>query len=377
MCCGRIAMSQLPTATMRGKLTIPVVVHIVWKEPLENISDEQVLSQIEALNRDFQQKNDQSNIPSEFKPLAANVDIEFCLAKTDPKGKATSGITRTQTSYGDVWAKMATTLSNPTPRRRIYHTILEGHDAWDTQKYLNIWVGKLGNGKAGYSTFPDAIKPEDTDGIVIDPTFFGTVGTAANNAGFNLGRTAVHEIGHYLNLYHPWGSGSTNFDCKGDDFVTDTPVPVEAISGYPTGLVFGCDNKRVITMNFMNFVQDNWMSMFTEGQKQRMLNAIQQYRSSLVNSTACNSVLSADNILIDNVLVYPNPAKNVLNIEFNRENTNETIFQIYDISGRVVQQGVCNNSKNIINIDNLEVGFYQIGINIENHNIIKRFLVIN
>lgn len=372
-----IAIAQLPSAMVRGKVTIPVVVHIVWKEPLENISDAQILSQIEALNRDFQQKNDQSNIPAEFKPLAANIDIEFCLAKTDPKGKATTGITRTQTSYSDVWSRMGTTQSNPTPRRRIYHSILEGHDAWDTKKYLNIWVGKLGNGKAGYGTFPNNIKPEDTDGIVIDPTFFGTVGTAGNNAGFNLGRTAVHEVGHYLNLYHPWGSGSTNFDCKGDDFVEDTPIPVEAISGYPTGNVFGCENKRVITMNFMNFVQDNWMTMFTNGQKERMLNALEEYRKDLINSAACNSVSNKDNQLVNSILLYPSPAKDILNIDFNEQELIGASFQIFDVSGRVVEIGVLSESKNIINISNFTPGFYQIGINIENYNIIKRFLVIN
>lgn len=372
-----IAIAQLPSAMVRGKVTIPVVVHIVWKEPLENISDAQILSQIEALNRDFQQKNDQSNIPAEFKPLAANIDIEFCLAKTDPKGKATTGITRTQTSYSDVWSRMGTTQSNPTPRRRIYHSILEGHDAWDTKKYLNIWVGKLGNGKAGYGTFPNNIKPEDTDGIVIDPTFFGTVGTAGNNAGFNLGRTAVHEVGHYLNLYHPWGSGSTNFDCNGDDFVEDTPIPVEAISGYPTGNVFGCENKRVITMNFMNFVQDNWMTMFTNGQKERMLNALEEYRKDLINSAACNSVSNKDNQLVNSILLYPSPAKDILNIDFNEQELIGASFQIFDVSGRVVEIGVLSESKNIINISNFTPSFYQIGINIENHNIIKRFLVIN
>jgi hypothetical protein len=362
------AFQKMPS----GILTIPVVVHVVWKDDEDNISNEQIQSQIDALNRDFQQKNDQSKITSDFLPLAANVGIEFCLAKTDPKGKATTGITRTKTSYDNVWQTMGTTLNNPTPRRRIYYTILEGRDAWDTKKYLNIWVGKLGGGKAGYGTFPNAIKSEDVDGIVVDPNFFGTIGTAANNAGFNLGRTAVHEVGHYLNLLHPWGNGISNFNCSSDDMVDDTPKQEEAISNCPNTFVFHC-GKKVMTMNFMNFVYDDCMSMFTNGQKTRMLDALMAFRGELLTSSACQSVTSNDNILNRQIEIYPNPANDELKIVL--RDIESANFTIFDIAGKPIEQGKLTNYNNFINVSNFAAGFYQVGINIENNYMLKPLVI--
>jgi hypothetical protein len=350
------------------------VVHVVWKEDDENISAEQIQSQIDALNRDFQQKNDQSKIPSYFSPLAANVGLEFCLAKTDPKGKATTGITRTRTSYTNVWQQQGMSQSNPVTRRRIYYTILEGHDAWDTKKYLNIWVGKLGGGKAGYGTFPNATRPEDVDGIVVDPLFFGTVGTAANNVKFNQGRTAVHEVGHYLNLSHPWGSSTTNFDCKDDDMVEDTPTQEEAVAGCPSALIFHC-GKKVMTMNFMNFVHDDCMSMFSEGQKKRMLDALLTHRSGLLNTAACNSVASNDNTLNQNISIFPNPVNETLTIELRNHAT--APYAIYDLAGRRLVEGILTNDKNFINVSTFAAGFYQVGINIENRYVYKSIIKTN
>jgi Pregnancy-associated plasma protein-A/Secretion system C-terminal sorting domain len=300
------------------------------------------------------------------------VGIEFCLAKTDPKGKATTGITRTQTSYATVWGTMGTSQSNPTPRRRIYYSILEGRDAWDTKKYLNIWVGRLGNGKAGYGSFPNATKPEDVDGIVVDPQFFGTVGTAANNAGYNQGRTAVHEVGHYLNLFHPWGTSVSNFDCNGDDFVADTPKQEEAVTNCPSTFVFHC-GKKVMTMNFMNFVYDDCMSMFTLGQKTRMLDALMNYRADLLNSTACQSITALYNALNNNVLVYPNPARENVTIEL--KDIEKANYTLYDLAGRVVAQGDLQQHKNSINVADLAAGFYQLGLS-NGHQITFKSLVI-
>lgn len=349
------AMERTPPV---GKITIPVVVHIVWKQDAENISDAQVESQIAALNRDFQQLNDQSNVTPDFRPLIANVGLEFCLAKIDPKGRATSGITRTQTSYDNVWSQKGTTQSNLTPRRRIYHGILEGHDAWDTTRYLNIWVGKLGNGKLGYSTFPTGRKSDEIDGIVIDPFYFGTIGTATQNTNFSLGRTATHEVGHYLNLMHPWGNLVSNFDCSGDDGVGDTPQQEEAVTGCPSSFVFHC-GKKVMTMNFMNFAHDQCMTMFTLGQKERMLNALMTYRVGLINSAACNPINSNDNILINNILAYPNPMKNELNIDLKQySNIN---YIITDLAGKVMLAGILEEGKNQIEVQDFPKGIYIFG----------------
>ncbi|MFZ4544029.1 MAG: zinc-dependent metalloprotease [Saprospiraceae bacterium] len=354
-----------------GELIIPVVVHVVWKDIADNISDEQIFSQIDALNRDFNQLNDQSALSADFKPLAANINMKFCLARQDPKGNFTSGITRTRTNYDNIWSQMGATLADPIPRRRIYRNILEGHDSWDPTRYLNIWVGKLGNGKAGYGTFPGVLKAEDSDGIVVDPNFFGTVGTAANNSNFNQGRTAVHEIGHYLNLYHPWGQGASNFDCKADDLVEDTPRQEEAVYGCPSAFIFQCGNK-VMSMNFMNFVSDNCMSLFTKGQKIRMVDALMSYRADLLRSNACQAVDSRDISEEFMCKVYPNPTEDNLYVTF--LSAAKRTYSISDLTGRILQTGHLDSENNSLNVSTFAAGFYQLGINIGKQHHVVRFV---
>lgn len=162
---------------------IPVVVHVIYNNSTENISQEQIVSQLEVLNQDYRKLNsDIVNIPELFSNLAADCNIEFRLAQYDPQGNATTGITRTQTSisifyYDDDFMKF---------------TSSGGQDIWDRERYLNIWVCDLEDSVLGYSSFP--VWDPSTDGVVIDYEAFGTTGTA--QAPYNLGRTAVHEIGH-------------------------------------------------------------------------------------------------------------------------------------------------------------------------------------
>src|SRR5215207_1439679 len=174
-----------------GITVIPVVVHVVSKTSAQNISDAQIQSQIDVLNRDFRQTNpDAASIPSAFGGLVADARIEFELATADPNGNATNGITRTTTTadsfVDDDGVKAAAT---------------GGADAWATDKYLNIWVCQLGNNLLGYAQFPGG--PANTDGVVILHSAFGTTATAS--APFDLGRTTTHEVGHWLNLFHIWG----------------------------------------------------------------------------------------------------------------------------------------------------------------------------
>ena len=184
----------------RQLTTIPVVVHVVFKTAAENISDAQVKSQIDVLNSDYAAKNaDATTIPEPWKGLAGNPNIQFVLAKKDPSGKATSGITRTQTTR-DGFGTGDSVKSKAGG----------GHPAWAANRYLNLWVCTLSDGLLGYAQFPGG--PARTDGVVILNTAFGTTGTAT--APFNLGRTATHEIGHWLNLRHIWGDRN---DCGGTD----------------------------------------------------------------------------------------------------------------------------------------------------------------
>jgi hypothetical protein len=243
-----------------------VVVHVVYKTAEENISDKQVSSQIAALNRDYQLKNaDKSKVPQVWKGLVANVGVEFSLATKDPDGSATSGITRTQTQNDSF-----------STHDEVKFSAKGGIDAWDTKKYLNLWACSLGDGLLGYAQFPGG--PAATDGVVILNTAFGTTGTAA--APYNLGRTATHEVGHWLNLNHIWGDTS---DCSGTDHVDDTPNAQLPNYGKPAFPHVSCNNgpSGDMFMNYMDYVDDNAMVMFTHGQMARMQATLLGIRSGI------------------------------------------------------------------------------------------------
>ncbi|HET9534582.1 MAG TPA: M43 family zinc metalloprotease [Mesorhizobium sp.] len=246
---------------------IQVVVQVVYRTPEENISDEQIKSQIVVLNEDYRAKNaDISKVPEPFKPFIGDARIQFSLATIDPAGRPTTGITRTRTN------KPAFSDDDGVKSRS-----KGGADAWDTERYLNIWVATLAGGLLNYSQFPGG--PKDTDGVVSTSTTFGTVGTV--KAPFNKGRGATHAIGHYLGLRHTWGDAN---DCSGSDLVADTPVQQGPNFGKPTFPHITCNNgpNGDMFMNFLDYVDDEAMYMFTKGQVQRMHQTLRNERPKLI-----------------------------------------------------------------------------------------------
>ncbi len=250
---------------MRRLITIPVVVHVVYKRDVENISKQQINTQISVLNRDYRATNpDKSNVPAPWQSLVTDTKVEFKLATRDPQGKQTDGVTRTKTdiaAFGadDTVKKVST----------------GGVAAWPASKYLNIWVCNLGGGLLGYAQFPGA--PARTDGVVILHSAFGTTGTAT--APFDLGRTATHEIGHWLNLRHIWGD---TMGCSGGDRVADTPNAAGPNYGKPTFPHVTCNNgpNGDMFVNYMDYVDDAAMLMFSAGQVGRMNATLAGPRSS-------------------------------------------------------------------------------------------------
>ncbi len=239
----------------RRRITIPVVVHVVYKRAQENISKTQVNSQIVALNKDFRGTNaDASAVPAVWQGLVADAKIEFKLAKRDPDGKVTDGITRTQTTR-DAFPS----FKNPVKKRS-----QGGAPAWPADRYLNLWVCNL-DGLLGYAQFPGG--PARTDGVVVTHTGFGTTGTA--QPPFDKGRTATHEIGHWLNLRHIWAD---TIDCSGSDFVNDTPNAGGPNYGKPSFPHLSCNNgpNGDMFMNYMDYTDDAAMFMFSPGQVTRM-----------------------------------------------------------------------------------------------------------
>jgi hypothetical protein len=261
------ARRMLSRAAFRtGITTIPVVVQVVYNKASENISDAQIKSQIAVLNKDYRATNpDKSKVPAVWGGVVTDPRIQFVLASKDPNGKPTSGITRTKTTRtsfgtGDTVKSKAT----------------GGANAWPTKKYLNIWVCTLSGGLLGYAQFPGG--PAKTDGVVILNTAFGTTGTA--KAPYNLGRSATHGIGHWLNLRHIWGDTE---DCSGTDFVADTPNAAGPNYGKPTFPHVSCGNgpNGDMFMNYMDYVDDAAMFMFTTQQVVRIQAALDGPRSSI------------------------------------------------------------------------------------------------
>ncbi|MER5885015.1 zinc metalloprotease [Streptomyces sp. NPDC001941] len=249
-----------------GVIRIPVVVHVVWNTAEQNVDDAQVASQIDVLNRDFRALNpDVSQVPAVWQDRVADCLVEFELASTDPDGQPTSGITRTETQTAGFGADDA-----------VKSAATGGHDAWPADRYLNMWVCPLGGGLLGYAQFPGG--PAETDGVVILHSGFGTTGTAA--APFDGGRTATHEIGHWLNLFHIWGDDGTG--CSGTDHVADTPNQGGPNGGKPTFPKLSCNNgpNGDMFMNYMDYTDDAAMFMFTSGQKARVDATLDGARSS-------------------------------------------------------------------------------------------------
>lgn len=262
---------------LRGVKTIPVVFHVVYRTATENISDAQIMSQLNILNADYRKLNaDWTNTPLAFQGLVADCEIQFCLAQQDPNGNPTTGIKR-----------VATTVTSFSSNNAVKYTAQGGSDIWDRNRYLNIWVCNLGGGLLGYAQFPGGAAA--TDGVVINYTATGNIGTAT--APYHKGRTATHEVGHWLNQYHIWGDDGTG--CNGTDQVNDTPNQGGCNYGCPTYPKVSCSNgaNGDMFMNYMDYTDDACMYMFTAGQKARMdaLFVTGGSRAALLTSNGCNA----------------------------------------------------------------------------------------
>ena len=252
-------------------ITIPVVFHVVYNNSNQNIPDAQIMSQLDVLNEDFRRLNaDTVNTPSAFLGVAADTEIEFCLAIRDPSGNPTTGITRTSTS-----------TSGFSTNDNVKFNSSGGKDAWPCDEYLNFWICNFSGGLLGYAQFPGGSC--NTDGVVC---LYTSVGKPPDNpfpGPYNLGRTATHEVGHWLNLRHIWGDGG----CSQDDFVSDTPISDGSNFGCPTGSV-ACSSTDMVE-NYMDYTDDDCMNIYTQGQKTRMqaLFSSGGTREALASSLGC------------------------------------------------------------------------------------------
>ncbi len=257
--------------------TVPVVFHVIHMYGAENVTDAQVMSGLQVLNRNFSNQHpDSANIVAAFKPIAANCEIEFKIAHLDPAGNCTNGITRHVSTY--------TKIGDHSVKDLVH---------WDPAKYLNVYVVRSIANLAGHCLMPDqaAAKPE-WDGIVIDDSYLGNIGTSSELTSVVM----AHETGHYLNLFHIWGGNNVpgyfyqpvgqQGNCAIGDDVQDTP---ETIGWSSCNLSSSsCSNSVDNVQNAMDYSYCNFM--FTQGQRQRMRAAL---NSTIANR---NNLITANNL---------------------------------------------------------------------------------
>ncbi|MFW5762465.1 MAG: M43 family zinc metalloprotease [Cyclobacteriaceae bacterium] len=318
---------------------VPVVVHVIHNGEAvgvgSNISDAQVQSQIDVLNEDFQRMNDDTIFTRDiFKPVAADVGIEFQLAKRTPENLPTNGIVRIFSPV-ESWSVFTDEYE------------LKALSYWPAEDYLNIWVVKdLKNNFVAYATYPISDLPgvDDPnfnrliDGIVVGHKYFGSVDKgdfSGLDDVLNKGRTVTHEIGHYFGLRHTWGDGG----CNVDDYCDDTPNTGSATFDCPLTKE-ACDGVTpAMIENFMDYTDDSCMNLFTQCQKSRMLTVLfnSPRRLSLLSSLGAEPPDQLPYDLSLNAVYKPNkiftgesvsPIIEVVNVGKNPVNTFKLILNI-------------------------------------------------
>lgn len=329
---------EISAPANRAFVEIPVVVHVLWRTEEQNISDKQIMSQIHALNRDFNMDtNDWVSNPEPFRWLADRANIRFALANIDQQGNPTTGIIRKNVSEENIGVS-----------DDYYRDARGGSTAWTRAHYLNIWVGETNDSILGYAIYPNPIIGE-RDGIFMNYRVFGIGGNTV--APYNQGRTLVHEVGHYFGLRHPWGGDS---DCSTDDYIDDTPRqegPNFSCQNFPS---FSCPDQPHgdLYMNYMDYASDACINMFTRRQVSYMHLLISTLRSSLYNSSGLSGI---SNPLDErDVSVYPNPTAGSVIIE----SKTDRIVQLYSVTGVLVGDYQLRSGQNPFDFSSLSEGVY-------------------
>ena len=344
----------------REVVRIPIVVHVLYAADEQNISNEQIALQIESLNRDFSRTNENYDItPDVFKNVSADMEIEFCLATVDEDGNPSAGITRTETSVVEIG------LSN-----LYFKTDEGGKDPWDSEQYINVWVADFGNTEIlGSTPLAGEASPVEKDGILINYKYFG-VGGEHQDMNRQLGKVLTHEMGHYFGLKHIWGSLNTM--CTDDDDVTDTPLQNEPTFGCPS---FPSPDEctqgnGIMYSNFMDYTDDACLSMFTEGQKSRVMTVINDLRSGLLESGSALCITDTEDEEAVVLKIYPNPVTDFLTVEY-RESSRKREVRIYDISGKIAVVASAKRVKKVIDVSSLRPGIYFVSVG----NVVRKVVI--
>lgn len=377
-------------------LTVKVVVHIVWKEAAENLHDSIIHNQIEVLNADYNRLNeDTANLRPLFQPVAGNADIQFQLA----------GIVRVQTNQ-----LFEVNLFGNNLLPEVKYEADGGSDAWDTEKYLNIWVCKiqpltLGGFPVGQIlgfAFPPnnlpnwpsgvgAPTPEE-DGVVMDYRVFGsnnpnTLAIPGGTGNLTVkGRSTVHEVGHYFGLRHIWGDGGIfgPNNCDQSDGVDDTPY-ANAQSAFDCDTTKNtCEQVEMfynadvpdLVENYMDYASEDCMNMFTKGQVNLMRNVLQGPRSGLLAPMSAQKEVAGQRF---DFRLSPNPANEFVTLNFNLLETTDVSIRLLNTDGKSLnfspQTYPAGGHRVELNVSHLAPGLYFLEMRTERSVRVRKLVV--
>ncbi len=373
---------------------IPVVFHVLYNTPDEDIPDAVIEGQLELLNEAFRRQNaDTVNLRSDFFSLVEDSKIEFYLANQDPNGNATTGIVHKQTAITNFGGILPYNISQQTQIAqwvsdslfynffRITKDSLGGDNAWDTAQYLNIWIGDmtilepqinnaeelvffgLSTPPVSHTNWPTATVEQFSglgDGTLMHYQAIGpnnpvpfTAPYAVYNGKANTGKLLVHEVGHYLGLRHIWGDGN----CSVDDYVDDTPR-AGAQSNYDCNkninscgdTITGIDLPNMVE-NYMDYSEGDCKNSFTKGQIAVMRATLENFRVDVFTS------IQTHNFSQSEVSLFPNPTFQNVTVTFNKILEKATV-QVLNLTGALVhQQNVTNVDQTIVELPN-RTGIY-------------------
>ncbi|MBI3512098.1 MAG: T9SS type A sorting domain-containing protein [Bacteroidetes bacterium] len=356
----------------RSVMTIPVVVHLVYKTAAQNISDGQIQSQITVLNQDWTRTNpDASNTPAVWTSIAANIGVNFCLATVDPSGNSTTGIERRNT-----------TITSFSQNNNVKHFSSGGLDIWDPNNYLNIWVCNLGAGLLGYGEFP-LVNTTSTFGVVIHYSVFGSSAIYPSGtylAGYDLGRTTTHEFSHCFDLLHIWGDDGGA--CTGNDYCMDTPNQADATFGSPSGVVTDAcspSSPGIMYENYMDYSDDAVMNLFTNNQKTRILAVLNTAPyNTLQLSNRCGTVAVQELSMLGAFSVHPNPSNGKFTISFSNSNFSDIDIHVLNVVGQEVfneHLDALNNNEVDIDLTGNADGVYFIQVSDKKDKVTRKIVV--
>ena len=352
-----------------SSITIPVVVHVLYNTPEQNISDAQVQSQIDVLNEDFTAtNNDYNNYDAGYGSVKGDLDISFCLVQVIHKQTKTKSFS---TSDNMKFSKRG------------------GSDAVDPMHVFNIWVCNLGQSLLGYAYYP-GIAPEKF-GVVCHTNAFGRGAGYNLFADYDLGRTTTHEVGHSLGLVHIWGDAKC-----GNDEVDDTPLHNDANFGCPEqGHLSTCKGTPLeMWMNYMDYTDDRCMYFFSDGQASRAsffidtdpqlisiagsaCTAARQVSDDITSTT--NQINSTSRMIgTNNFSLYPTITSGKLTLSFSNLQSNTTEISIYSQTGALMKKQQMNlTGKTIdqIDVSKLNNGVYFLQMNNGTYKETQKFLV--